>query len=498
MPRAGDGWGTSMPSSRLAFALADLGPAVAVADDLAFASASDQARLIAEGEVSASELTDLFLQRIARFDPAFGSYVEVVPERALEQAREADDRTASGEPLGPLHGVPVSIKDLNFLEGVRTTRGTRGFADHVARYTDANVARLIDAGAIALGKTNVSELGSIGHTDTELLGRCATPWDPERNAGGSSGGAGAALAAGLCALAHGSDGAGSIRIPASVNGVVGLKPSRDRISNAPMFGESAFGLSTSGALTRTVADAALALDIMAGYEPGDPGHAPPPSRPWSDEVGVDPGRLRIGVTRQTPFSPEGLHPSSDVALAKTVALLEDLGHHVEEVELPVSDALPDLLLTLWSAGIAAQPFDPTTYEPVNQWLAEVGRTRSAGQYAAAQFQLQLMARRLVVATRYLDVVLHPTLTSPSRPNGHFDGWQGKDIFDDQTAFVGLTPLANLTGQPAISLPVHHDAEVGPIGVQFVGRPWDEATLFRLGQQLEAASPWQARRPPACT
>ena len=462
--------------------------------DLAFASADEQARLIRDREVAARELTDLYLDRIDRLDPDLGSYVEVAAEPARERARAADERTVSGEPLGPLHGVPVSIKDLNFLDGVRTTLGTRGFADHVAGYTDVNVARLLDAGAIALGKTNVPEFGSIGHTDTDLLGRCATPWDLDRNAGGSSGGAGAALAAGLCALAQGSDGAGSIRIPASVNGVVGLKPSRDRISNAPMYGESAFGLSTSGALTRTVADAALALDLMAGYEPGDPGQAPPPVRPWRDEVAVDPGRLRIGVTRQSPFSPEGLHASSAAGVDATVALLEELGHDVEEVELPIPDALPDLLLTLWSAGVAAQPFDPTTYEPVNRWFAEVGATRSAGEYAAAQFRLQLLARRLVVATSYLDVVVHPTLTSPSRPNGHFAGWKGRDVFDDQTAFVGLTPLANLTGQPAISLPLHHDDEVGPVGVQFVGRPWDEATLVRLASQLEAAAPWHDRRP----
>jgi amidase len=463
-------------------------------DDLAFTSATDQARLVRDREVAARELVDLYLDRIDRIDPAIGSYVEVVADRARSEAAAADGRTVSGSPLGPLHGVPVSIKDLNFLEGVRTTLGTRGFADHVAGYTDASVARLVAAGAIALGKTNVPEFGSIGHTDTPLLGRCATPWDPERNAGGSSGGAGAALAAGLCALAHGSDGAGSIRIPAAVNGVVGLKAARDRISHGPMFGESAFGLSTTGALTRTVADSALALDILAGYELGDPGMAPPPARPWSDEVGADPGTLRVGVTRQTPFSPDGLHPSSSAGLDVTVELLERLGHRVEEVELAIPAELPDRLLTVWSAGVAAQPFDDATYEPINRWLAQVGAERSAGRYAAAQYQLQLMARRVIAATSHLDVLLLPTLTSPSRPNGHFEGWEGPDIFADQTAFVGLTPVANLTGQPAISLPLHHDAEAGPVGMQFVGRPWDEATLIALGAQLEDAAPWTDRRP----
>jgi amidase len=360
---------------------------VTSSDDLAFASACDQARMVRDGEVSARELVDLYLVRIERYDPVLGSYVEVVGERARDAADAADQLTASGQPLGPLHGVPISVKDLNFLEGVRTTRGTRSLADHVAEYTDHNVDRLLAAGAIVLGKTNVPEFGSVGHTDTQMLGPCSTPWDLDRNAGGSSGGAGASLAAGLCGLAHGSDGAGSIRIPASVNGVVGLKPARDRVSHGPLYGETAFGLSTAGALTRSVADAALALDVMAGYELGDPGMAPPPSRSWSEELDQPVGVLRVGVSRQTPFSPDGLHPSSVAALDATVRLLGELGHQVEEVELPIPDVLADLLLTLWSAGIASQPFDPDTYEPINRWLYEVGHARSAAEYAVSQFRL---------------------------------------------------------------------------------------------------------------
>jgi amidase len=468
---------------------------VTSSDDLAFASACDQARMVRDGEVSARELVDLYLVRIERYDPVLGSYVEVVGERARDAADAADQLTASGQPLGPLHGVPISVKDLNFLEGVRTTRGTRSLADHVAEYTDHNVDRLLAAGAIVLGKTNVPEFGSVGHTDTQMLGSCSTPWDLDRNAGGSSGGAGASLAAGLCGLAHGSDGAGSIRIPASVNGVVGLKPARDRVSHGPLYGETAFGLSTAGALTRSVADAALALDVMAGYELGDPGMAPPPSRSWSEELDQPVGVLRVGVSRQTPFSPDGLHPSSVAALDATVRLLGELGHQVEEVELPIPDVLADLLLTLWSAGIASQPFDPDTYEPINRWLYEVGHARSAAEYAVSQFRLQLMARRLVAGSSHLDVLLMPTLTAPSRRNGHFEGWEGAAIFADQTAFVGLTPLANLTGQPAISLPLHHDEAIGPVGVQFVGWPWDEAGLLRLSRQLEDAAPWHERRPP---
>jgi amidase len=463
--------------------------------DLAFLSASSQARLVRSRRLSARELVASYLDRIERIDPALGSYVEVLGDRARTEAAAADALTASGGALGPLHGVPVSIKDLHFLADVTLTMGTRAWEDFVSPVDEHSVARLLGAGAIPLGKTNVPEFGTIGHTDTELLGRCATPWDLDRNAGGSSGGAGAALAAGLCALSQGSDGGGSIRIPAAINGVVGLKPARDRISNGPLVGERAFGLTTSGALTRTVEDAALALDVMAGYEVGDPGKAPPPDRPFLQEVSAPVGHLRIGVSRQTPFTPDGLAASSVRALDAAIALLESLGHEVLEVDLPVPEHADDRLLTIWAASLASQPFDASTYEPVNVWLDEVGRERSAAQYAAAQFELQAMSRSLIGATIDLDAVLTATITAPSRPNGYYEGWDGEAIFRDQTAFVGLTPLANITGQPAISLPLYHDASDGPVGVQFVGRPWDEAGLLRLAAQLEDAAPWAAQRPP---
>jgi amidase len=463
-------------------------------DDLAFTCATELARRIRERELSSRELVGAYLDRIESMDPGLGSYVEVLAERARAEASVADEATLAGQPLGALHGVPVSIKDLNSLSGSRTTLGTVTFAENVATFDDHSVARLLDAGAIPLGKTNVSEFGTIGHTDTALLGPCSTPWDPGRNAGGSSGGAGAALAAGLCALSQGSDGAGSIRIPAAVNGVVGLKPARDRVSNGPMVGDRAFGLSTAGALTHTVADAALALDVLAGYEPGDPGLAPAPLQPWNDARRPPFEPLRIGVSRQTPFSPEGLHPGVTSALEHTVGLLEGLGHEVEEVVIPVGDDLPELLLTIWSANLATQPFDPSTYEPVNRWLASVGRERTAAHYADAQSQLQLGCREIIRSTDHLDALLLPVLTAPTRRNGHYDGWDGESVFHDQTALVGLTPVANLTGQPAISLPLHHDEATGPVGVQFVGRPWDETGLLRLATQLEDAAPWTGRRP----
>lgn len=462
----------------------------------AFAPVTRVAAAIARGDVSSRELTALFLDRIALHDERLGAYVEVLAERATAAATIADDAVAAGGKLPPLHGVPTSIKDLHFLAGARLTMGTRGWADFEAPVDEHSVAHLLGAGAVPLGKTNVPEFGTIAHTATILLGTCANPWDLATNAGGSSGGAAAALAAGLCSVSQASDGGGSIRIPAALQGLVGLKPARDRISNGPVLGELGFGLATSGAITRTVADAALLLDVMQGYEAGDPGVAPPPARPFSDEVGAGVGQLRIGVARAVPFTPDGLHPAVAAGLDVGVALLEDLGHAVEEADLPVPDQLIELFTTLWAANLASQPFDPTTYEPVNVWLAEVGHQRSAADLAAAQFQLQGLCRQLVGGTAHLDAVLAPVVTRPAHANDRYDGWSGEAIFADQAAFIGVTPLANLTGQPAISLPLHHDPTHGPVGLQLIGRPWDEAGLLRLATQLEAAAPWQDRHPTA--
>lgn len=463
----------------------------------AFAPATEVAAAIARGEVASRELVELFLDRIATHDDQLGSYVDVFADRARAASADADEAVARGDELGALHGVPVSIKDLHFLAGERLTMGTRSWADFEAPVTEHSVARLLTAGAVPIGKTNVPEFGTIAHTATQLLGRCATPWDPARNAGGSSGGAAAALAAGLCTVSQASDGGGSIRIPAAINGLVGLKAARDRISNGPVLGELGFGLATSGALTHTVADAALLLDVMAGYEPGDPGMAPPPHRPFVDAVGagVD-GPLRLGVCRQTPFTPDGLHPSVRDGLDAAVALLTDLGHHVEEVELPIDGGFAEHVTTVWAASLASQPFDPGTFEPVNAHLSQLGRSRSAADLAAAQFQLQLACRAIVAGTSHLDAVLAPVLTGPSRPNDAYDGVDGAEVFADQTRWVGITPVANLTGQPSISLPLHHDDVLGPVGLQLVGRPWGEWELLRLATQVEAAASWHDRRPPA--
>src|SRR3990170_2175338 len=263
--------------------------------ELAFLPAVEQARLVKAGEVTSVELVELYLGRIERLDPQLNSFVTVRSEGAIADARAADAAPSEG----PFHGVPIAVKDLTATAGIRTTYSSRAYADYVPDFDTAVVRRLREAGFVILGKTNTPEFGTTAFTESELNGATRNPWNPERTPGGSSGGAAAALAAGLLPVAHGSDGGGSVRLPASCCGVFGLKPSRGRVSSAPF--PSLEGLSTAGPISRSVVDAAALLDVLAGYEPGDPWWTPPPERPFAEEVGRPPGRLRVAVTISPPI-----------------------------------------------------------------------------------------------------------------------------------------------------------------------------------------------------
>ena len=329
--------------------------------ELAFLPATEQARLVREREVTPLELVELYLERIERLDPALGAYVTVCGDEALADARAKTDLPAEA----PFHGVPISLKDLDTTAGIRTTFSSPEFAANVPDFDLAHVAKLRAAGFVILGKTNAPEFGTTAFTDSALNGPCRTPWDLSRNAGGSSGGAGAALAAGLCAIAQGSDGGGSIRIPASCNGVFGFKASRGRVSNAPFA--PGIGLGTTGPLSRTTADAAAYLDVVVGYEWGDPFPAPPPDRPYAEEVGVDPGRLRIALTTASPNG----NPVDDacVTAARDAAeLLASLGHEVEE-SAPDWDGAQVMedFKPVWQTTPSYYPIrDPSLLSPLNQ------------------------------------------------------------------------------------------------------------------------------------
>jgi amidase len=457
--------------------------------DLAFLPATEQARLIRSGEVSSVELVQLYLDRIERLDPELNSFVTVRAEEALAEACELDAQGGDG----PFRGVPIAIKDLTATAGIRTTYSSRAFAGNVPTFDTAAVRRIRDAGFVIVGKTNTPEFGSVAFTESELNGNTRNPWNPALTPGGSSGGAAAALAAGLIPLAHGSDGGGSIRIPASCCGVFGLKPSRGRISAAPY--SSLEGLSTSGPLSRYVLDAAAFLDILSGYEPGDPWWAPPPERPFADETRAAPGRLRVAVTSEPPIE-RLVHPDCAAALAETAALLAELGHEVTEAtprwRVP---GLSDDFIVVWQTGPTLFPADPELFTPLNRELAERALATSSAEYARAVFRLHAAARDIVGFWDLFDVVVTPTLALPPVPIGWQEATGALEQLERNTAFTPFTAVANLTGLPAASLPLSWNEDALPVGVQAIGPPAGEAVLLRLAAQLEEARPWAERRPP---
>jgi amidase len=455
-----------------------------VSDELAFAPALELAARVRTGELSPSELVQLYLERIERLDPQLNAYVTVDPEPAIP----AD---------GPFAGVPISIKDLTDTAGLRTTYSTKAYADNVPKVDAAVVRRIREAGFVVIGKTNTPEFGTIAQTESELNGDCRNPWDVTRTPGGSSGGAAAAVAAGLCPIAHGSDGGGSIRIPSSCCGLFGIKPSRGRVSPAPNVSGS-LGLSSSGPIARTVRDAAALLDVMSGYEVGDFFVAPEPERPFLAEADVEPGRLRIAVTTTPPIDA----PVDRVCAAAAhdaAELLTELGHDVVEATPPWDSG--ELLVhfaRVWQVGPATAGIeDLSLLEPINRALAEDARATASPEHAAAIMLLQQIARRVVAFWSDFDVVLTPTLAMQPVPIGWTWDETGGDphlAFARQMLFTPFTAVVNVTGQPAMSVPLSWSDGL-PVGVQVIGRPFGEATLIRLAAQLERARPWADRRPP---
>ncbi len=465
-----------------------------MSDELAFTPALELAARVRAREVSPVELTQLFLERIERLDPQLNAYVTVDAEGALAAAREAEASPSDA----PFHGVPIPIKDLNETAGLRTTYSTKAYARFVPDFDAAVVRRIRGAGFVVLGKTNTPELGTIAQTESELNGVCRNPWDVSRTPGGSSGGAAAATAAGLCPVAHGSDGGGSIRIPASCCGLFGLKPSRGRVSPAP-YGSGALGLGTSGPLARTVRDAAALLDVMAGYEPGDFFVAPAPERPFLAEADLEPGRLRIAVTTEPPTQVP-VDPACAAAAHSAATLLAELGHDVLEATPPSPSSEMILnFIRVWQVGPATVGIDDLSLlEPINRMLAEDARATPSPEHALAIMALQQMVRGTVAFWSDVDVVVTPTLAMLPVPVG----WTYEDTDGDpraafarQTLFTPFTPFVNVTGQPAASVPLHWSEDGLPVGVQLIGKPFADATVIRLAAQLEQARPWAYRRPP---
>lgn len=466
---------------------------------------TEQAAAVRTGELSSAEITEHYLDRIGQLNEQVGAFYTVTHDLAREQSAAADKavKASQGEgrtrELPPLTGVPIPIKDLNMVAGVRLTFGSTALADNVATEDDYVVEHLRSAGIVITGKTATPEFGLPCYTETRIGPPARTPWDLSRSAGGSSGGAAAAVASGLAPAAQGSDGGGSIRIPASVCGLFGLKPSRGRISQGPLMPDLA-GLSTDGPLARTVADAALLLDAMTGNHPGDLYTQPPLSDGDSflSYASRDPGRLRIARSLTTVVPGAEVHPDCVAAYEDASALLTALGHDIEDIELPFSaDAVPSFL-ALWYAMAILAPLSPDQEEqllPLTRYLRGQGMQLSAADLLLHQAILQGAVRPALTALNAYDAILTPTLAQPPRPVGWFDEVEPAENFVRQTLFTPWTALYNLSGQPAVSVPLHWNADDLPIGVMLAGRIGDEATLISLSAQLESARPWKDRHPP---
>src|SRR3954468_348978 len=478
-------------------------PCSAMATEYLTRPATEQAELIRAGEVSSRELVEESLRAIEALNDELNAFVTVAADRALAEAdaiQRGDDR--------PLAGVPIAIKDLiAWTEGIRTTNAMAAMGEWVPPQDSATVRKLRAAGAIVVGKTNTPELGIPPVTEPGRFGPCRNPYDTSRTPGGAGGGGAAAVGSGMVALAHGNDGGGSIRIPASCCGLFGLKPTRGRVSWSPQWTEGAIGLPTDGVLTRTVLDTAVGLDLISGYEPGDSYLVPPPSAPFAEAVGRDPGKLRIGFTVDAPNGAP-VDPDCQQAIRDTVELLESLGHEVVEADLPRDEGYVENFVKVWVGGTddelhtferwLGEPLDRSKIEPLTAQMAEISAALSATELLGAMDYLRRLGRTVLAFWNDHDVLIPPTLAQPAIEIGALRPAEGEppiQMLLNSATFVPFTPVFNVTGQPAISLPLSQTEAGLPVGVQFVGAPAAEELLLSLAGQLEQARPWADRRPP---
>lgn len=463
--------------------------------ELAFTPAVELAEMVRNKQVSPVELVEVYLERISKFDTELNSYVTVAGDQALEEAKRKQEEVTTGAALPPFHGVPISIKDLFETKGIRTTLSCSALADYVPDQDDFTVQSIRAAGFIILGKTNTSEFGTIPVAESDLNGIARNPWNTDHTPGGSSGGAAAGLAAGLAPIAQGSDGGGSIRVPASCCGLFGHKPSRGRVSSGPRIGEAWHGFSTQGPIGRTVADTAALLDVLTGYKTGDPYWLPVPSRPFREEAGRDPGTLRIGFTTTSPneIPPD---PECVDAVRDAADLLDSLGHHVEEADPGwIDQTLAPTFVKLVMTGVSLLDFLKEGMEPLNRFLVDEAANMSATEHMQSLLAAHQWARKVVGFWNDRDILLTPTVATPPLPVGWI---REEDEPFAQLArsgmFIPYTPAANVTGQPAASVPLFTSEAGMPIGIQLIGPPGDDAMVIRLAAQLEEARPWADKRP----
>lgn len=468
---------------------------MSISDELKYQDATALALLVRKKEITPLELVEDAISRIEKVNPVLNAVITPMYDLARAAAR-------STLPDGPFTGVPFLLKDvLASYAGARMTLGTRVLKNFIPDHDSELVRRYKKAGLIVIGKTNMPEFGILPTTEPELFGPTKNPWNTAHSPGGSSGGSAAAVAARVVPMAHGNDGGGSIRIPASCCGVFGLKPTRARITLAPDIGDLAGGLVSEHALTISVRDSAALLDATAGSLAGDPYFAPPIERPFVREVDTDPGRLRIAFTAEIPGGMP-VHPDCIQAVKDAAALCVELGHEVEEASPVVNaETISHAFSVVWFASSASVVkmlgLKKEQVEPLTWGLYEMSSANDATDFVIAHQTLQRVARDVAAFFEKYDVWLTPTLAKPPLPLGAFDPQPDNPIAGiiEAGKYVIFTPLANATGQPAMSVPLFWNAAGLPVGTHFQGRFGDEATLFRLAAQLERARPWKNRIPP---
>jgi len=464
-------------------------------------TALEQAAALRSGEVGAVELVAHYLARIEAYADEVGAFVTVTADEALARARDAQEALSGAEDLPPLYGLPIAIKDLSTTAGVRTTFGSAAFADFVPPVDTDVVAQLKAAGTIMLGKTTTSEFGISCYVETEVAPPARNPWAPEFTAGGSSGGAAAAVAAGLLPVAHGSDGGGSIRIPSSICGLVGYKPSRGLVPGGPL-GFGGFGLPSDGALGRTVADVAALVDAIAVPQPGEPYPPPAVPRPLRDATRQPVGTsLRIGRFTTPMLADTPVDPDCVAAVETLARTLTDDGHEIVELPRFLDDELRDRFDSLWSALAVQAPVPEESFDrlqPLTRWIIDRGRRLAVPRLFEDLAAIQAGVRRALRGLTHVDLLLCPTLAAPQARVGWFaSAGDPAEDFARQKRFSPFCAAFNVTGQPAVSLPVGRTAAGLPVGAMLVAAVGADALLLSVAAAAEHAAPWRrgVARPP---
>lgn len=458
-----------------------------------FIEAWELRELARSGDLEPRDIADFYLARIEQLNPTVGAYMTITAERAREDAARLETRSAAMREL-PLFGIPYSLKDLTPTRGIRTTLGSANYRDSVPP-EDAEIAtRMHAAGGMLLGKTSTPEFGGRPTTEGGLCGIAHNPWHLDYNAGGSSGGAAAQIAAGLGPLAEGSDGGGSIRGPSSNCGVVGIKPSRGRISYAPHRGEGWGGFATRGPIARTVRDAALMLDVLAGPVVGDPYWPAAPHRPFADAIDLKPRGLHLAAITRTALG--DLDPDVAASFESACATMRALGHRVDPIALDPGAMLLDCARSLICVGIAAIPVaNLDLVDPMVREMFHHGERLSATEYVNLIAVMHNTARSIVQALAPYDATLTPTMTMPPMRNGSFPTAPDRYL-EELWTWIAFEYPVNATGQPAVTLPAGFSRMGLPIGLQIIGRPAGEFELIALAAQYEDARPWRHLRPRA--